>query len=74
HHKYRLDHLLGHKAEQGVKFHVMVYEEVTQAMSMPSKHTTSALEALHPNIVCWGHLDHIGSKHMVEFWSHHSSM
>lgn len=60
--EYRLDRLLKRKAEEGVKVHVIVYKEVTQTMSMSSKHTKSALEALHPNIVCLRHPDHIGAK------------
>ncbi|KAJ6510983.1 hypothetical protein C8R45DRAFT_965797 [Mycena sanguinolenta] len=74
HPEYRLDRLLKRKAEQGVKVHVIVYKEVTQTMSMSSKHTKSALEALHPNIVCLRHPDHIGSKDTVEFWSHHEKV
>ena len=31
-------------------------------MSMSSSHTKHALEALHPNIACMRHPDHIGSK------------
>ncbi|KAF7358545.1 Phospholipase [Mycena venus] len=72
--EWRLDRLLKRKAEQGVKVHVIVYKEVTQTMSMSSKHTKSALEALHPNITCLRHPDHIGSKDTVEFWSHHEKV
>jgi phospholipase D1/2 len=74
HPEYRLDRLLKRKAEQGVKIHVIVYKEVTQTMSMSSKHTKAALEALHPNIFCMRHPDHIGSKDTVEFWSHHEKV
>ncbi|KIM73758.1 hypothetical protein PILCRDRAFT_99252 [Piloderma croceum F 1598] len=69
--EWRLDRLLKRKAEEGVKIYVVVYKEVTQTMSMSSHHTKSALEALHPNIACMRHPDHIGSKDTVEFWSHH---
>nr|GAT61270.1 phospholipase D [Mycena chlorophos] len=72
--EWRLDRLLKRKAEEGVKVHVIVYKEVTQTMTMSSKHTKSALEALHPNIVCLRHPDHIGSKDTVEFWSHHEKV
>ncbi|KAJ7071352.1 hypothetical protein C8F01DRAFT_429874 [Mycena amicta] len=72
--EWRLDRLLKRKAEQGVKVHVIVYKEVTQTMSMSSKHTKSALEQLHPNVVCLRHPDHIGSKDTVEFWSHHEKV
>lgn len=72
--QWRLDKLLQRKAQQGVKIYVVVYKEVTQTMSMSSKHTKAALEALHPNIACMRHPDHIGSKDTVEFWSHHEKV
>ena len=62
HPEWRLDRILKRKAEQGVKIYVIVYKEVTQTMSMSSSHTKHALEALHPNIACMRHPDHIGSK------------
>ncbi|KAJ7101469.1 phospholipase D [Mycena belliarum] len=74
HPEWRLDRLLTRKAEQGVKVHVIVYKEVTQTMSMSSKHTKNRLEALHPNITCLRHPDHIGAKDTVEFWSHHEKV
>ncbi|KAI5116806.1 hypothetical protein M0805_009483 [Coniferiporia weirii] len=72
--EWRLDRLLKRKAEQGVKIYVVVYKEVTQTMSMSSHHTKQTLEALHPNIACMRHPDHIGSKDDVEFWSHHEKV
>jgi len=72
--EWRLDRVLKRKAEQGVRIYVIVYKEVTQTMSMSSHHTKSALEALHPNIACMRHPDHIGSKDTVEFWSHHEKV
>ena len=54
--------MLKRKAEQGVKIYVIVYKEVTQTMTMSSKHTKAQLESLHPNIACMRHPDHIGSK------------
>lgn len=74
HPEWRLDRLLQRKARQGVRIYVVVYKEVTQTMSMNSKHTKAALEALHPNIACMRHPDHIGSKDAVEFWSHHEKL
>ncbi|PPQ84945.1 hypothetical protein CVT25_004458 [Psilocybe cyanescens] len=72
--EWRLDKLLKRKAEQGVKIHVIVYKEVTQTMSMSSKHTKNKLESLHPNITCMRHPDHIGAKDSVQFWSHHEKI
>ncbi|KAI0042796.1 phospholipase D [Auriscalpium vulgare] len=74
HPEWRLDRILKRKAEQGVRIYVIVYKEVTQTMSMSSSHTKKALEALHPNIACMRHPDHIGSKDNVEFWSHHEKV
>ena len=54
--------MLKRKAEQGVKIYVIVYKEVTQTMTMSSKHTKAQLESLHSNIACMRHPDHIGSK------------
>ena len=45
-----------------MKIYVIVYKEVTQTMTMSSHHTKVTLEALHPNIACMRHPDHIGSK------------
>ncbi|KAG8689912.1 hypothetical protein FRC11_014925 [Ceratobasidium sp. 423] len=72
--EWRLDRLLQRKAKQGVKVYVIVYKEVTQTMSMSSKHTRHALIDLHPNIMCLRHPDHIGSSSNVEFWSHHEKV
>jgi phospholipase D1/2 len=74
HSEWRLDRILKRKAEQGVKIHVIVYKEVTQTMSMSSSHTKHALEALHPNITCMRHPDHIGTKDDVAIWSHHEKV
>ncbi|PAV14831.1 phospholipase D nuclease [Pyrrhoderma noxium] len=74
HPEWRLDRVLRRKAEQGVKVYVIVYKEVTQTMNMSSHHTKETLEALHPNIACMRHPDHIGSKDNVEFWSHHEKV
>ncbi|KAG8871679.1 hypothetical protein FRC20_010301 [Serendipita sp. 405] len=71
HPQWRLDRLLEKKAKQGVKVNVIVYKEVTQTMTMSSKHTKDALEDLHPNVACMRHPDHIGSKDSIQFWSHH---
>ncbi|KAH9940163.1 phospholipase D/nuclease [Epithele typhae] len=72
--EWRLDRILKRKAEQGVKIYVVVYKEVTQTMTMSSHHTKETLDALHPNIACMRHPDHIGSKDDVEFWSHHEKV
>ncbi|KAI0628314.1 phospholipase D/nuclease [Trametes polyzona] len=72
--EWRIDRILKRKAEQGVKIYVIVYKEIVQTMTMSSHHTKVRLEALHPNIACMRHPDHIGSKDDVEFWSHHEKV
>ncbi|KAI0773032.1 phospholipase D/nuclease [Trametes elegans] len=72
--EWRLDRVLKRKAEQGVKIYVVVYKEVVQTMTMSSHHTKETLDALHPNVACMRHPDHIGSKDDVEFWSHHEKV
>ncbi|KAI9306139.1 hypothetical protein BJ944DRAFT_264042 [Cunninghamella echinulata] len=67
--EYRVDALLKRKAEQGVKIFVVVYKEVSQAMTLDSRHTKDALQNLHENIVVLRHPDHdVGGTF---FWSHH---
>ncbi|KAI8980525.1 hypothetical protein BDB01DRAFT_836742 [Pilobolus umbonatus] len=67
--EYRLDVQLKRKAEQGVKIYVVVYKEVTMAMTLNSKHTKDTLQALHENILVQRYPDHdIGGTF---FWSHH---
>lgn len=72
--EWRLDRLLKRKAEEGVKVYVVVYKEVTQSMNMSSKHTKDALSALHDNVTCLRHPDHIGTDSSVQFWSHHEKV
>ncbi|KAK1836948.1 hypothetical protein QBC39DRAFT_337761 [Podospora conica] len=57
--QYRLDRMLQAAAQRGVKINVIVYKEVTQALTLDSAHTKHALEALHPNIKVFRHPDHV---------------
>ncbi|KAL2190140.1 phospholipase D/nuclease [Thermothelomyces heterothallicus CBS 203.75] len=56
--RYRLDNMLRAAAERGVQIFVIVYKEVPQALTLDSKHTKHALEALHPNIKVFRYPDH----------------
>lgn len=56
--QYRLDNMLKAAAERGVKVNIIVYKEVTQALTLNSKHTKSHLEELHENIKVFRHPDH----------------
>ncbi|KAF3923416.1 hypothetical protein ABW21_db0206410 [Orbilia brochopaga] len=55
---YRLDRMLQAAAQRGVKVNVIVYKEVTQALTLSSAHTKHYLEELHPNIAVFRHPDH----------------
>ncbi|OTB12732.1 hypothetical protein K445DRAFT_320868 [Daldinia sp. EC12] len=57
--QYRLDNMLRAAAERGVEIRIIVYKEVTQALTLDSAHTKHALEALHPNIKVFRHPDHL---------------
>ena len=57
--QYRLDQMLQRAAQRGVRVNIIVYKEVTQALTLSSSHTKHALEALHPNIAVFRHPDHL---------------
>ncbi|KAJ2994214.1 hypothetical protein NUW58_g1618 [Xylaria curta] len=57
--QYRLDNMLRAAAERGVDVNIIVYKEVTQALTLDSAHTRHALEALHPKIKVFRHPDHL---------------
>ncbi|KAI8958706.1 phospholipase D/nuclease [Daldinia sp. FL1419] len=57
--QYRLDNMLRAAAERGVEIRIIVYKEVTQALTLDSAHTKHHLEALHPNIKVFRHPDHL---------------
>ncbi|KAL6914069.1 hypothetical protein FSST1_011829 [Fusarium sambucinum] len=56
--QYRLDRMLKAAAERGVKIYIVVYKEVTAALTLDSSHTRTTLEALHENIRVFRHPDH----------------
>ncbi|KAI9591807.1 hypothetical protein BDF19DRAFT_389005 [Syncephalis fuscata] len=72
HQKYRLDRLLLSKAEQGVKIYIVVYKEVSLALTINSAYTKTALKSLHPNILVQRHPDH--GKGGTFLWAHHEKM
>lgn len=77
-HEWRLDRVLQRKARQGVKIFVIVYKEISQALTCNSAHTKAALEQLcprgdagHGNIYVMRHPDHDPFLHgadMTFFW------
>ncbi|KAF1927556.1 phospholipase D active site motif protein [Didymella exigua CBS 183.55] len=56
--QYRVDRMLLAAAERGVRVNVIVYKEVTQALTLSSAHTKHHLEDLHQNIGVFRHPDH----------------
>ena len=81
HQEWRLDQILKRAAERGVKIYVIVYKEVSAALTCNSAHTKHALEALCPqgspgyrNIVVMRHPDHNFLENqgdMTFYWAHH---
>ncbi|OJJ51235.1 hypothetical protein ASPZODRAFT_12074 [Penicilliopsis zonata CBS 506.65] len=64
--QYRLDRMLQAAAQRGVRINVIVYKEVTQALTLSSAHTKHVLEGLHPNISVFRHPDHIPDGKEIE--------
>ncbi|KAJ5672170.1 Phospholipase D/Transphosphatidylase [Penicillium longicatenatum] len=62
---YRLDRMLQAAAQRGIRVNIIVYKEVTQALTLSSSHTKKALESLHPNIAVFRHPDHLPDGHQV---------
>ncbi|KAI8356505.1 hypothetical protein B0O80DRAFT_447589 [Mortierella sp. GBAus27b] len=71
--EFRLDRLLQKKAEEGVKIYIVVYKEVSLALTLDSAHTKTWLQNLHANIQVQRHPDHI-SVSATQFWAHHEKI
>ncbi|CAB4483828.1 phospholipase D/nuclease [Rhizophagus irregularis] len=70
--EYRLDNLLKKKAQQGVKIYVVLYKEMTQALTLDSSHSKRSLQGLDKNILVQRHPDHdLGGTF---FWAHHEKI
>ncbi|KAK5167713.1 uncharacterized protein LTR77_007412 [Saxophila tyrrhenica] len=66
--QYRLDKMLFAAAKRGVKIHVIVYKEVTQALTLSSYHTKHWLEDNDPtkgNIKVFRHPDHLPDQQTI---------
>ncbi|TGZ77596.1 phospholipase D/nuclease [Ascodesmis nigricans] len=63
--RYRLDRLLQAAAARGVRINIIVYKEVTQALTLSSAHTKHHLEDLHQNICVFRHPDHLPDRDNV---------
>ncbi|KAF9373787.1 hypothetical protein CPB97_000315 [Podila verticillata] len=71
--QFRLDRLLKRKAIEGVKIYIVVYKEVSLALTLDSAHTKKWLQDLHPNIQVQRHPDHL-SVTATQFWAHHEKI
>ncbi|KAG0259752.1 hypothetical protein BG011_002401 [Mortierella polycephala] len=71
--EFRLDRMLKKKAEEGIMIYIVVYKEITLALTLDSSHTKTWLQDLHPNIQVQRHPDHIGVN-ATQFWAHHEKI
>ncbi|XP_030402876.1 phospholipase D2 isoform X1 [Gopherus evgoodei] len=69
---WRLDILLKHKAEEGVRVCVLLFKEVELALGINSGYSKRALMLLHPNVKVMRHPDHVSSA--VFLWAHHEKL
>ncbi len=72
--QYRLDRMLFAAAQRGVQINIIVYKEVTQALTLSSLHTKHWLEDNDPtkgNIKVFRHPDHVPDKNVLAsgIWS-----
>lgn len=51
--------------------YIVVYKEMSLALTIDSAHTKQWLQNLHPNIIVQRHPDHASIDNNVLFWSHH---
>ncbi|XP_053574304.1 phospholipase D2 [Bombina bombina] len=69
---WRLDIILKHKAEAGVRVCILLFKEMEMALGINSGYSKRALMLLHPNIKVMRHPDHVSS--IVFLWAHHEKM
>lgn len=71
--RYRLDHLLRRKAEEGVKIFVIIYNEVSDKTTpVDSIYTKKTLSNLHPDILVQRSPSHFQTG--TFYWSHHEKL
>ncbi|KAF2265982.1 phospholipase D/nuclease [Lojkania enalia] len=79
--EWRIDQLLKRKAQEGVKIYIVVYKEVSAALTCNSQHTKKVFMNLipegkpgHGNIKLMRHPDHNvfeNASDMTFYWAHH---
>lgn len=65
----RIDRVLLKAAEEGVRVNIIIYKEVTLALTNNSYYTKHKLEKMHRNIKVLRH-----PKDMIFLWSHHEKL
>ncbi|EGO24033.1 hypothetical protein SERLADRAFT_362129 [Serpula lacrymans var. lacrymans S7.9] len=71
--KYRLDKLLEKKANEGVKIHIILYQEVSSRTTpTDSNYTKQRLTSLHPNIMVQRSPSHFQTG--TFYWAHHEKL
>ncbi|TMW68755.1 hypothetical protein Poli38472_006223 [Pythium oligandrum] len=68
----RLDHVLKKKAEEGVKIYILMYKEVSVALTLNSNFSKQVFRRLHPNVSVLRDPDFL-MKHLG-MWSHHEKI
>ncbi|KAI9490490.1 hypothetical protein BDB00DRAFT_837407 [Zychaea mexicana] len=74
--EFRIDRLLQRKAKEGVMVYIIVYKEMSLALTIDSAHTKKWLQGLHPNIIVQRHPDRraFDNNSSIFFWSHHEKL
>ncbi|KAG0704279.1 phospholipase D [Suillus ampliporus] len=71
--KYRLDYLLERKAKEGVKIHIILYQEVSNRTTpTDSNYAKQRLMSLHPNIMVQRSPSHFQTG--TFYWAHHEKL
>ncbi|KAJ8593832.1 phospholipase D [Rhizopogon salebrosus TDB-379] len=71
--KYRLDSILEKKAKEGVKIHIILYQEVSSRTTpTDSNYAKQRLMALHPNIMVQRSPSHFQTG--TFYWAHHEKL
>ncbi|KAH7922026.1 phospholipase D [Leucogyrophana mollusca] len=71
--KYRLDKLLERKAKEGVKIHIILYQEVSSRTTpTDSNYTKQRLTSLHENIMVQRSPSHFQTG--TFYWAHHEKL
>ncbi|KAJ8519021.1 hypothetical protein ONZ45_g3982 [Pleurotus djamor] len=71
--RYRLDRLLERKAKEGVKIHIILYQEVSNRTTpTDSNYAKQRLASLHPNVMIQRSPSHFQTG--TFYWAHHEKL